>query len=781
MAKIKDSELKLIKELENEIGEKLPQISTGSILRSGKNGYAIDIAGNVIQLVLDRNKLKTIPTGSVQFEFIKGISFRWNQISDISLLSKVKQLTTLYLMNNQVSDISILTELKQLTTLYLYNNQISEISALAGLKQLTTLGLSSNQIYDISALAELRQLEALGLNDNQIRDISVLADLKQLTTLELRNNQITIFPKDMLNLNMEITMSSMTWLRADGINLYGNPLESPPLEIIRKGKDAIRDYYKSIKRGKELPLNEVKVLLVGDGGAGKTSLVKRLRKKRFNKKEPQTHGINIDLWSVSCGETDITTRLWDFGGQEIMHATHQFFLSKRSLYILVLDGRKDEKTEYWLKHIKSFGGDSPVLVVLNKIDENPGFEVNRKFLLAKYPNIKGFYRISCASGDGVENFSKALKKTIDSVEIKSTRWGEAWFNVKKKLENMRDDFIGYREYRKICEDAMVPDDSGRETLVEFLNDLGVIVHFKDFELKGTHILQPRWVTEAVYKIINSQQLADAKGVLDLEHLEDILKQKKKGDYYYPPEKYRFIIQLMKKFELCYELDDKRILVPDLLEKDQPDYEFDEKEALAFIVQYDFLPPSVMPRFIVKMHKDIHGCCQWRTGVVLSDTDYRSTAVVKADIDAKRIYFYVNGPQKRDYFAVLLTVLRRINGDFQKLKTIELIPLPDAPDLTAEYKQLIRNEEHGIPVYLPGDSDEVYNVKDLLGALRVKTLSEEGLLQILSKALPEDNNKASTLEKVNDTLLDAIKFHPRFLGLEFDFNAILKKLRTKKEK
>ena len=36
-----------------------------------------------------------------------------------------------------------------------------------------------------------------------------------------------------------------------------------------------------------------------------------------------------------------------------MHATHQFFLSKRSLYILVLDGRKEEDAEYWLRHLKA--------------------------------------------------------------------------------------------------------------------------------------------------------------------------------------------------------------------------------------------------------------------------------------------------------------------------------------------------------------------------------------------------------------------------------------------
>ncbi|MCP5102669.1 MAG: GTP-binding protein, partial [bacterium] len=196
----------------------------------------------------------------------------------------------------------------------------------------------------------------------------------------------------------------------------GNPLESRPNERMKKGKDASREYFKTLKKG-EKPLNEVKVLLVGDGGAGKTSLVKRLTGKKFNKNEPQTHGINIDPWIVPVpdgthkthGDSNneikkIKVNFWDFGGQEIMHSTHQFFLSKRSAYVLVLDGRKDEKTEYWLKHIESFGGDSPVIVVMNKIDENPGFKLNHRFLQDKYNNIIGFYRVSCLENEGIDTF-----------------------------------------------------------------------------------------------------------------------------------------------------------------------------------------------------------------------------------------------------------------------------------------------------------------------------------------------------------------------------------------
>ena len=52
-----------------------------------------------------------------------------------------------------------------------------------------------------------------------------------------------------------------------------------------------------------------------------------------------------------------------------MHATHQFFLTKRSAYVLVLGSRAGEiegRLEYWLKMTHSYGGTSPVIVVLNK-------------------------------------------------------------------------------------------------------------------------------------------------------------------------------------------------------------------------------------------------------------------------------------------------------------------------------------------------------------------------------------------------------------------------------
>jgi len=727
-------DMEIIKELEKKIGIKLHRyfmdknkkiillelvgmgISDISFLQNLKNLTELYLVDNQISDISSLRDLKNLTE----------LYLSYNQISDISSLRDLKNLTRLGLQYNQISDISSLRDLKNLTYLNLYRNQIFDISSLQYLKNLTHLHLNSNQIFDISSLQYLKNLTRLHLNGNQISDISSLQYLKKLTGLYLSENQISDISilKNLKHLvQLDLTDNKISELSIEVLNVKGdllkifsgNPIEIPPMEILKKGKGAVKVYFDSLE-GKKRVLNEVKMLLVGDGGAGKTSLVKRLIGEKFDENEPQTHGININHWEVEPGQAKIKINTWDFGGQEIMHATHQFFLSKRSLYVLVLDGRKDEKTEYWLKHVKSFGGDSPVLVVINKIDENPGFDLNRPFLLDKYKNIKGFFRVSCATGEGIENFSQKLIEELAKVELIHTTWAETWFNVKIQLEKMTTDFISYNEYRTICKEEKVIGKISQATLVDFLHDLGVVLHFRDFKLQETHVINPEWVTTAVYKIINSKEIAESKGLLKLGRLDDILKQEKDTDYYYPRDKYRYIIDLMQKFELCYEIDNETVHIPDLLEVPEPSFVFNYTTALKFLIQYDFLPRSIMPRFMVKMHKDIKGELNWRTGVVLDNKSFSSTAVVKSDNEEKRIYIHVHGEQKRDYFAAILHTFRDINSSFEKLESVEKVPMPEEPHITASYKHLILLETRGIDQFIPDGSEREYNVKQLLGTI-----------------------------------------------------------------
>ena len=91
-------------------------------------------------------------------------------------------------------------------------------------------------------------------------------------------------------------------------------------------------------------------------------------------------------------------------------------------------------------------------------------------------------------------------------------------------------------------------------------------------------------------------------------------------------------------------------------------------------------------------------------------------MVRADNEAKRISIYVNGEQRRDYFAVILQKFREINNSFEKLKATEKIPLPDKPEVTVSYKHLIKLEMRGIEMYMPDGSDNEYRVSELLGTV-----------------------------------------------------------------
>ena len=77
-----------------------------------------------------------------------------------------------------------------------------------------------------------------------------------------------------------------------------------------------------------------------------------------------------------------------------MHATHRFFMTKRSMYILTLDARTydrygESELEYWLKLINSYAGSAPIIVVLNKCDLHK-VELPTLALKRKYENIKDF-------------------------------------------------------------------------------------------------------------------------------------------------------------------------------------------------------------------------------------------------------------------------------------------------------------------------------------------------------------------------------------------------------
>ena len=637
-----------------------------------------------------------------------------------------------------------LDEHGNITGLNLAQCDISDGSFLRELSGLTSLSLSGTNISDWSFLRELSGLTSLDLYNASISDGAFLVDLLSsptLRTLNLEGNSLCVLPSEIFKLNIRIEIECQQMLGSvlpQSINLFGNPLESPPLEIVQRGHADLMAWFREQAAEVEpddgdgdddiRPLEEVKVILLGDGKAGKTSLRKRLMGELVDRNEQQTRGlelqkwdVDVDDWEAKTGERTVKVHFWDFGGQVINHSTHQFFLSRRSLYIVVLDNRKDEDAEYWLKMIETFGGDSPVLVIMNKIDEHPGFDVNRSFLADKYAGVEPdrFFRLSCfddALGDGIDRLKQALLRELAQVDMVRSPWPRRWRNVKQHLEDRNDDYIEYTAFQQTCVDCGITEEDSQKALVGYLSDLGIALYFPEFGVGNLQVLNPRWATQAVYRIINAQQLADGKGVLSLECLHEILRKTLESHFEYPGTLHPYVVNLMKKFEVCYELNPKTILVPDLLEVAEPPVEFPTDNLLRFRYEYDFLPRSVLPRFIVRWHADIDDELRWRTGVVVTDEELDARAVVKSDIRDGKIMIDVAGRDRREYFRRIRAEFRKIHDTFAKLSVTEKVPLPDAPGYDVKYSDLLMHERRGRSTILIGDLNAEYEVRSLLDGI-----------------------------------------------------------------
>ena len=364
---------------------------------------------NLKTLNLSHNQITCIPGAIGQLSHLTLLDLSSNQITQIpDAISKLSNLTWLLVSSNQITSIpDAIGQLSNLTLVNLSSNQITSIpEALGQLSNLTQLYLSSNQITSIpEALGKLSNLTQLDLWNNQITSIpEALGQLSNLTQLDLSDNQITSIPEDLgqlsnlkqLNLSNnqieKIPEGLETLPKLEKLDLRRNPLPISP-EVLGPANlyeapgtaAAIFNYLRQLRSGEVRPLNEAKVLLVGQGSVGKTSLIERLIHNKYNPNEPQTDGLNITDWQITVNTKPVKLNVWDFGGQEIYHATHQFFLTKRSLYLLVCNCRTSEdenRLEYWLKLIESFGDASPVILVGNKCDEQP-LDLNRKALRDK--------------------------------------------------------------------------------------------------------------------------------------------------------------------------------------------------------------------------------------------------------------------------------------------------------------------------------------------------------------------------------------------------------------
>lgn len=638
------------------------------------------------------------------------------------------------LCNSNITDLTdivkILKKFEGLKTLYLSMNNISDISPIKELVNLNKLDLRENKITDLTPISKLTILNKLYLKKNLISNILPIKHLNQLERLNLQYNKIEKIPEWITKFDkMEINIDKNKL----GISLYKNPISYPPPEIIKQGKNTIKSWFNANKQR----LNEVKIIIVGDAKSGKTSLINRLQHNSYNEYENQTDGIsitnlnfkNLDSFKNQTKLHGINATFWDFGGQEILFSTHLFFLSKRSVYILLFEARRDSDSENqlesWLNRIKTYAGNSPIIIVVNKIDLNPAFSIDEFSIKEKYKNIEKFIYISCKNNENIELLKNELETIIPKSELFDTEIDEKWITLKEIIKKTTGDknFITHFELKKLCLEQGLENKEEQKSFVNFLHDLGVILHFEDLNLSEYFVTDPSWVTNGVYKILTSNISANKKGEIETNLIDTIINQETKPNnnkiIEYSPNEVTYITDIMVLFKLAfYSNNREKIFIPDLFEKNHPNKDYDSikesKNKITLIYNYDYLISSVIPRLIVELRKDIKTI--WRRGFILeSKSNFNTKALIYSKDNKIHISVLGDIKQKREYLSVIRYFLDAINEELELNPTI-LIPLPDLPEEYVKLNILNNMEKEGERIYKNWELKKEYNIAMLLDGI-----------------------------------------------------------------
>lgn len=552
------------------------------------------------------------------------------------------------------------------------------------LTHLQELDLYANKIQSISTdITRLTNLQILNLSSNRLTAVpDAISDLHNLQIIDLGGNRVQKIPAWLVNLP-----------RLDTLYLHGSPVWEPQSSIINmkgpRGKAdlyKLRAYYRGLAKGEDV-LYEAKLIVVGEPGAGKTTLAKKLQDPNYQLvDEPTTEGIDIFPWvfvRMPIGQTveiRYKVNIWDFGGHEIDYATHRFFLTKDSLYVIVADARERKTYFYdWLYMVGLFSSESPTFIVVNEKKDRK-WDIDEQLLKKEFNNFKEVLRVNLAHKN-LDSLVEEIQHRITTLSPMGKKLPKSWISVREALEAKAKtrNTISLPEYLDICKQNGFEQEGDTLELIDYLTKIGVCLYFQEHvKLRNSLFLNPEWVTDAAYKVLNDRQVQENHGRFTDNDLIRIWYEEA-----YTEKRFE-LLELMKRFQLCYQLPAtinspdaiKSYILPQLLEDKPPrqigdEWDKDNQNQIFLRYRYpEFMPRGILTRLIVAMHEQIAKVDEygpdlvWRTGVVLVQKGARARVVEHHY--QRKLEIQITGNRKRDLLTIITWELGRIHKTFPKL-------------------------------------------------------------------------------------------------------------------
>ena len=680
----------------------------------------------------------------------------FTQLTHLPELEKLTQLTELDLVDcESLAELPELENLTQLTKLCL--SKWKKLTKLPGLEKLTQLKeldvFACHNLTELPGLEHLTQLTELSLiYCSSILEIpTAIRNLRNLRRLMLDYMSLQTLPDWLPEIaeSFSLDLFPKAGSRKAVISLCATTVEDiPDMSIFEQPFEVIEEFFRKRREGQTQMLNEIKVVFLGDGEAGKSHTIARLMNDGgdpVNYTDQATPGIIIKHKNYRVDGRTFRVNYWDFGGQEIMHSMHRIFLTGRTMYVVLLNARDDtqgDRAKYWLHNIKSFAPDAPVLLVLNKIDQNPNASVDERDLRGRCEKLTKVVRLSAkdfSQEDFNREFTEVLKSEIIKTGFLDSQWPTNWKQVKEKLENMESHYIMGDAYEDICRDCLV--DANRKHLLHWFNDLGVsfcCCDKEDYALEDYVILRPDWITNALYILLFNRLEGAQNGLIPHDSIYQILRSARNNpdikctlrSARYNSSDIGYVLGVMRKFNLSQPHGTNREFIPMLCQQnstvDVQAFHKDE-EILEFNMEFDYLPNNLLHRLMVDRHRELDMDNVWRTGAKFQLPELGLSAVVVIDGESLRFFIKHTNPMHRPntYLAMLKANVDRIVKKMGlKPPVCKLIYKLDSKRDTFDFERLIAMQDAGQILEFSTIWRKMIPIEDILNQSAPDNLTDE---------------------------------------------------------
>ena len=162
----------------------------------------------------------------------------------------------------------------------------------------------------------------------------------------------------------------------------------------------------------------LKIIIIGEPGVGKTSLVKKFVSGQFANDYRASIGTNLFTTKISLNKINVSIQIWDIAGQERwIQMRHIYYKGTEGVLIVADLTRKntfEQIEKFWYPDLKKNNISSPIILLGNKSDLKK--EITEEEIEALGKKINAIYVLNTSAKTG-ENVVKTFK-LISEVSIK---------------------------------------------------------------------------------------------------------------------------------------------------------------------------------------------------------------------------------------------------------------------------------------------------------------------------------------------------------------------------